>query len=132
MDIAELKGLSSTGSYPIELRFGRLTSQTDKMLKVFQAKGIEIGCMDFAKIEHITSSVTSSVRTSIQKTVTAQSSRLRTGRGGVSSSLKAFSLVPRIPKPVEWLSRAARLVKVYRNKPIKQMSDLQSPWYLEA
>jgi hypothetical protein len=125
------------------VNFGRITSNCDKMIEVFQGNGLDIQPVCIEDAKKLTKCVTSTVRRSIFKTmgVTMDTSKMSSGltsindldvllgKGGSSVvSLKKYSLSPyNIPVGNEWKSLDAVKVNVYRNKSLVSMKELKTP-----
>jgi hypothetical protein len=143
--LQELKLLSRTcGNGTMTLMFGRITQRTDIMLKRFQENGIEIDVVGIEDVGKMTKVVTKSVRKSIFKTMTVTSgggksvafapisdvnallkSSARASR--TSASLKNYVIIPKTLSAEDWKKHTAAPVKVYRNRRIKSIKDLQAP-----
>jgi hypothetical protein len=143
--LQELKLLSKKcGGGSMTVTFGRILHSTDNMLKRFQESGIEITVVGIEDVGDVTKVVTKSVRKSIFKTMTVTGGggksvafaplpdvdALLKGSAGVSrasASLKDYVIVPKTLSPEDWKKHSAAPVKVYRNRRIKSIKDLQEP-----
>jgi len=144
---SELKSLlfnhGTDGSMTVN--FGRITSHCDKMIQVFQERGLDIQPVCIEDATKLTKGVTKIVRRSIFKTVstTADTSKMtnsylyvndldtllkRKGSGSSYVSLKKYSLVSTItPVRREWSSIEAVKVNMYRNKSLTSMKEVKKP-----
>jgi hypothetical protein len=128
------------------VNFGRICSGTDTMIRRFEDAGIPLEVVSLSDVSKLTACVTTGVRKSIFKTMTVSGgtskafsftpvddveSLLRGGTGRsaakTSVSLKEYSILPRRPSAVEWKRQTAVPVKVFKNKSIKKLEDLQAP-----
>lgn len=127
--------------------FGKITSYTDSMLvKLKSGYGIDLEVVSIDDVTKLATTVTSSVRRSIFKTMTlgglgkkaavsfapptdAHTLMATIAKGGASgmAQLKRFSLVSHAPSTSEWNKCPALLVKVYRNNKVTSMQQLRLP-----
>lgn len=144
----ELKILQNNrGNGTMTIKFGRITNYTDKMIREFQASGIKVESVDIMDASKLTKCVTASVRKSIFKTTLAtaaggktvefapisdprallSSSRGASSSGSGSVSLKSYRILPSELDHHEWKSKTAVSVKVFQNRRVKSMDQLQKP-----
>jgi len=128
------------------VHFGRICSGTDAMISRFEELGILLEVVSLHDVSKLTACVTKGVRRSIFKTMTVSGgtskalsfapvddveSLLRGGtrhsRTSTSASLKDYCILPRRLSADEWKRQTAVPVKVFRNKRIKKLDDLQAP-----
>uniref|UniRef100_A0A7S0F6H6 Alpha-type protein kinase domain-containing protein n=1 Tax=Craspedostauros australis TaxID=1486917 RepID=A0A7S0F6H6_9STRA len=129
----ELRALiGNCGEGTMSVQFGRITAFCDSMIARFVQDGIHLNVVDFSNELKVKTSVTSSVRKSIFKTMSLASGGTKAvsfdegpKRKSRKAALKPYSIEPRLPKSDEWTPVAS--VKVYQNKRIKSINDLQAP-----
>ncbi|CAB9499688.1 protein kinase vwkA [Seminavis robusta] len=123
---AQLKRLMSLGGEAgMQLHFGRITKNTDKMIRVLQTKGFEFDECDVKDPGKLTSSVASSVRKSISKSVTA--SKSKSGAHREPETLMEYVICDAKPSGEAWKSLKLCPVKVLCNKPISSVNELKNP-----
>jgi hypothetical protein len=144
--ITELNALSSkcASNGTMTINFGRITSQTDMMLHRFEECGVMIDVVSLDDVCKITACVTKSVRKSIFKTMTLAAGGTKSvafapmvdiesllhkssSLSGTRVSLKEYCILPKTPDVAEWRKQNAVPVKVYRNRSVDRVVDLQEP-----
>jgi Mg-chelatase subunit ChlD len=138
---AELKTMfANSESGTMTVHFGRITVETDQMIRRFKECGIPIDVVGIEDISKVAGSVTRSVRTSIFKTMTVSGGAgksvafapvvdvesLLKSKSGVTTtavSLKDYRIHDKIPSANGWMRREAVSVKVYRNHTIKSVAN---------
>lgn len=144
---SEIRNLvSNHGNGSMTVYFGRITKHTDSMLRRFEELGTPLEVISMADVSKLTASVTKGVRKSIFKTMTVtgggsrsfaftsldDTASLLKGRlKSTSVSLKDYCILPRLPSALEWTKRESLSVKVFRNKEITSIDDLQAPIGIE-
>lgn len=113
----------------MQLHFARITSHTDQMIRVFGGKGFKFEVCDIQDPGKLSSAVTSSVRKSISKSVTASKSEHSDYLGSYEEvkEIKAYSICEVKPSHDEWNTIKTRTVNVFCNKPISSVNDLKAP-----
>jgi hypothetical protein len=142
---AELKTLFANGeSGTMTVNFGRITVETDQMIRRFKECDIPIDVVGIENISKVAGSVIRSVRKSIFKTMTVSGGggksvafapvvdvasllKSKTGVTTTAVSLKDYRIHDKVPSANSWMRREAVSVKVYRNETIKSVASLQAP-----
>lgn len=146
MELKRLLANHDSQSGSMTVHFGRIHHGTDSMIRRFKQLGISLEVVGLHDISKLTASVTTGVRRSIFKTMTVSGGGAskafsfapvddiesllrgtRHSRTGTSVSLKDYCVLPRLPSADEWKRQSAVPVKVFRNKRIKKLDDLQAP-----
>ena len=144
--ISELKNLqlSHKTHGSINLTFGRITEYTDEMIQAFRKQRIEISVVDINQTDKLTSAVTSSVRSSILKTMTVTSGGTRVvsfapafgsaamlKTGAVLKDrrvkMKDFRITPGLPSIRKWEEISPVKVNIYQNAKIDTIEHLKGP-----
>jgi hypothetical protein len=142
---AELKTMfANSESGTMTVNFGRITVETDQMIRRFKECGIPIEVVGIEDISKVAGSVARSVRKSIFNTMTVSGGggksvafapvadvesllRSKSGMSTSAVSLKDYRIHAQVPTANDWMKRKAVSVKVYRNQPIKSVANLQAP-----
>jgi len=126
--VGETKKLAanSTDDGTMTLYFGRIRSETDKMVNVLNAEaGIAIETVRLDK-DGLTQSVTSSVRSSITRTFTASTGSSHS-HSSEKGTLKQYKVDATVPTPATWTGMKSATVAVYKTVPITSTEDLKKP-----
>lgn len=145
-ELKELASKHDAQDGSMTVHFGRIGDGTDSMIRRFEDAGISLEVVSLSDVSKLTACVTTGVRKSIFKTMTVSGgtskafsfapvddvgSLLRGGTrrssASTSVSLKDYCILPRRPNADEWKRQAAVPVKVFKNKRIKKLEDLQAP-----
>lgn len=140
---SELRNLvGNHGNGSMTVYFGRITACTDSMLHRLEELGTPLEVVRMDDVSKLTACVTKGVRKSIFKTMTVTGggtrslaftsfddavSLLKGPRKSTSVSLKDYCILPRLPSALEWKKQVSVAVKVFRNKRISSIDDLQAP-----
>jgi Alpha-kinase family/von Willebrand factor type A domain len=110
------------------LHFGRINDECDKMIRCFSEAGTPFEICALDDPQKLTKAVSSSVRKSISKSVTASRSR---SDGVILSeeekTIKEYHICEAMPTLEEWSHIQHSKVDLLCNKPITSMDDLKAP-----
>jgi len=142
--VAELKKLQdNVSSATMSLVFGRMSWETDAMIKQFKNRGIHIDDVDMNDTMKVASVVTKGVRNSIFKTLTFSQGQAKSlilqpiseEAASISDKLFPESMTVRTRRysimdssANEWKIRQAKTVDVYKNQKINSVDHLKAPF----
>ncbi|KAL3922042.1 MAG: hypothetical protein SGILL_002420 [Bacillariaceae sp.] len=129
---SELKALKAkTGNESgMNLHFGRITGECDTMIRAFKDFGIGFEVNDLNDPQHMTRAVTSSLRKSISRSVTASRSRSHSGAAGLLDedvTVAQYEIRVAMPSREEWEEIPVRRANVICNKPVASVEDILAP-----
>ncbi|KAG7364997.1 alpha-kinase family protein [Nitzschia inconspicua] len=113
----------------MNLYFGRINNECDKMIRCFGESGTPFEICALDDPQKLTKAVSSGIRKSISKSVTASRSRSRSD--GVTlmedENIKAYQICEAMPTRDEWDHIPHSKVDFLCNKPITSINDLKAP-----
>jgi hypothetical protein len=118
----------------MNLHFGRINAECDIMIRAFAATGIPFEVNDLDDPQKLSRAVTSSVRKSISRSVTASRSRSEHAAAADliedEATLAVYKICETMPSKEEWNDIPTRPVNFLCNKPISSVEDLKAPlWF---